>query len=163
MISEKQRKAAFLIIYCDKFGDSDSERFLIATRWSGTYGFIGGEINQNEKVKDGLIRECIEEIGIDFKKRRDDFVKLNSHINEQKNMKFYTYILKVSSEDIKKIWNEWRLNGEFAEYEISGLSLMRTDKKIMQNFLKNNFAGSSKKDLIDFLKTLNSEFNVDFI
>lgn len=78
-------------------------------------------------------------------------------------MKFYTYILKVSAEDIKKIWNEWRLNGEFAEYEISGLSLMRTDQKIMENFLKNNFAGSSKKDLIDFLKTFNSKSNVDFI
>lgn len=150
MVMEK-RNAAFLIIYCDHFGDSKSERFLVATRWSGTYGFIGGEIKPKEEIISGLIRECIEEIGVDLTKKKNDFFKLNNSYNEKKNMEFHTYILKLEEKEIKKIWNEWRLNGEYAEYEISGLSLMRTDDAIINNFMENNFAGNSKKDLIDFI------------
>ena len=70
-------------------------------------------------------------------------------------MEFHTYLLKLEEEEIKKIWNEWRLNGEYAEYEISGLSLMRTDDTIMNNFMENNFAGNSKKDLIDLIDFIN--------
>ena len=153
MITNK-RNAAFLIIYCNSFGDSKSERFLVATRWSGTYGFIGGEIKSDETIIDGLIRECIEEIGINLTENKNNFCKLNSYYNKNKNMEFHTYTLKLDEAEIKKIWSEWRLNGQHAEYEISGLSLMRTDDTIIDNFMKNNFAGNSKKDLIDFIDFL---------
>lgn len=147
-----KRKAVFLIFHCDAFGDSPSFRFLIATRWSGSFGFIGGCVNEGEDLTETLVRECQEEIGYDISKEKNRLKFVNEVFYEEKNMSFVTYSLKLSEQEIKKALTGWLENGDFAEYEISGLSLIRADEKTMINFLKNNFAGTSKVDLLTFME-----------
>lgn len=150
--NNERRRAAFLILYCDPFGDSPKPRFLIATRWSGSYGFIGGVLNHGESIKNGIVRECIEEIGYDLSDKIFTLKTVNSVYYEQKNMEFTTVKLKLSEKEIKKIWSSWRENGDMAEHEISGLSLMRMDENIISTFLENKFAGTAGEDLKMFIK-----------
>lgn len=150
----KCRRAGFLILYCDPFGDSAEPRFLIATRWSGSYGFVGGVLNEGELLEFGIIRECQEEIGYDLSDKISEFEIVNSVYYEQKNMEFTTIKLKLSEKEIKKIWSSWRENGDMAEHEISGLSLMRMDEKIMSTFIENKFAGTAGEDLKMFIEQI---------
>lgn len=144
------KKAAFIILYSDGFQEEKC-RFLMSSRWNGTYGFIGGIAENEENYTECLQREVKEEIGFNILKYKSDIKLLNESYSEKKQMTIKTFLLKVNKEEIKKIMSTWFVNGSNAEYEIQGLCAINGNSKTINTFLENKFAGTTKEDLLLFL------------
>ena len=64
----------------------------------GKYALPGGHVEKNEEIRDALIREAHEEIGINIDKKDVIFYKvLNRKINDVKEYEYIDFVFKVSN------------------------------------------------------------------
>lgn len=99
----KLLESAGALIYC-----RDTKRYLFVLRsgnsYAGSWGLVGGKINFNESVYDGLIREIHEEIGVDLSDNK--IVPLEKFTSDDNAFIFHTFFICVDSEFIPVLNNE---------------------------------------------------------
>jgi 8-oxo-dGTP pyrophosphatase MutT (NUDIX family) len=84
------------------FYSLSTKRFLFLlrnnTRTKNTWGLVGGKINSNENIADGLQRECLEEIGNIPQILKQ--IPLETFTSMDEEFKYYSFIFVVANEFI---------------------------------------------------------------
>lgn len=120
-IDKKEMLTAFVlpIVYCRFPEFTKSNRafrmFIMMLRYDNSIGLIGGRINKNETILDGLKREALEESFIDLSLVEDNLIKVKEFEEENNNYKikshFYCIDMGVLEvEEIKKIVSKANLS-----------------------------------------------------
>lgn len=90
------------------FYAANTNRFLFllraGTKYAGTWGTIGGKINFDESIIEGLKREITEEIS--FLPIITKYIPLESFTSHDQNFQYNTYICIVESEFIPTLNHE---------------------------------------------------------
>ncbi len=121
-IIKKENK--FLII--KRISDDTSE--------SGFWEFPSGKVEFGESINEGLLRELLEEVGIDFSKIEKRLIGTSEYIIEKKNQKRYTVQLNYLIEVKKEL--KIKISGEHTEFAWVNKEDKRIDaflKEIIKN------------------------------
>jgi U8 snoRNA-decapping enzyme len=175
-INKNKDNAVFLAIYVkdiapwkyfkDDIKHTRCPAVIMVDRWDGRMGFPGGGIKDNESLLEALKREIKEEIGISV--RLDKVHPIASHewkivthfygleVNELEFLHIYYHILNNFSRSILLHAYE---EGDESRFmcETTGIKIVpiiEHNKKGINKFLENSFAGATKQDLEIFLKEI---------
>lgn len=165
-----KKDAVFLAIYVEEispwkyFKDEivkvKCPAVIMIDRWDGRMGFPGGTRKDGETLKQTLLREIKEEIGITVK--QDKVHPIASHeskicthlyglkVLEIEFLHIYYHILNNFSRSILLHAYEEGDESHFIS-EITGIKivpLIQHEGKGMNHFINNHFAGSGKEDLL---------------
>ena len=155
MIEDNKLQCVFILIYC-KDGkphkqDGTIPIILTINRHDGYIGFVGGKVEKNETLLEGLYREVKEEIGysIDI----NNVKPLATYTDENSNIHSFKYL--VDYETIKNITKDIMLSEHYG-IEITGFSLNHIkeyqDSKGIKQLLKQNWTATSKLELNQLIK-----------
>jgi len=173
-LSPAKKNAVFLVIYVKdiapwKYFKDDIKKMrcpamIMIDRWDGRMGFPGGIMEKGEEILDALKREINEEIGI--RVSEDKVHPISSHewkiathfygleVNELEFLNIYYHILNNFSRSILlhayEEGDESRFMSETTGIKI--VPIIEHNKKGINKFLENSFAGATKQDLEIFLK-----------
>ena len=90
------------------FLSKSTKRFLLLQKASGkkegVWGLVGGKVNPNESIWQGLQREVVEEIG--FFPETIKSIPLEMFVSDDDNFNFQTYVCIVEEEFIPKLSDE---------------------------------------------------------
>jgi 8-oxo-dGTP diphosphatase len=78
------------------------------SRHAGSWGIVGGKIETNETVIQGLVREIQEEIGVDYTNHK--FIPLETFTADNRKFVYYTFLVSTVEEFVPT------LNGEHRGY-----------------------------------------------
>lgn len=105
-MDDRPLKGAGALIYC-----RTTHRYLFLLRngrQSGSWGLVGGKIEPNESIVNGLMREMIEELGGFIKDAK--LIPIEKFTSDSNNFEYHTYVIKVDAEFVPE------LNGEHRGY-----------------------------------------------
>jgi 8-oxo-dGTP pyrophosphatase MutT (NUDIX family) len=92
------------LIYC-----KSTHRYLFLLRngtHSGSWGLVGGKVNHNETVVQGLKREIAEELGGVISDAK--MIPIEKFTSENHHFEYHTYVIKVDEEFSPSLNNEHR-------------------------------------------------------
>ena len=134
---------------------------LMTLRFDGTFGFPGGYIESKESIEEGLCREVREEIGLDsaafggLSPQDEICAHLVTNRFQGKDLCLHFFIKEISEELFTQ--TEKHIF-EADEYGLETLGVTRVPLYTMSQergfpaFLKNNFVGHSKEQLMKGLE-----------
>jgi len=174
-LNPKKKNTAFLAIFVRQMSPwryfKDQEHIkcpavIMIDRWDGRMGFPGGTLEADENLKEGLIREIKEEIGLKIKPQKLIPVvshewKITSHLFameliEVEFLYIYYHILNNFSRSILLHAHEEVDDSHFLS-EITGIKIvpiLNHDGKGIDRFLQNGFAGCGREDLEILIKEI---------
>jgi 8-oxo-dGTP pyrophosphatase MutT (NUDIX family) len=76
------------------------------SKHSGSWGIVGGKIDDGETVIQGLVREIQEEIGINYANRK--FIPLETFTADNRKFVYYTFLISVNEEFVPHLNDEHR-------------------------------------------------------
>lgn len=159
----KYREAAHVMFFARtnrKLWDSLPYRAFINMhlRFDGRLGFPGGLIDKGENVEEALNREVAEEMG-EGNPRLESSDWVHSYYSHHEKILLHFYTKEVNEEDFFEI-EKRGLSAK--EYGVEILGLMRVPLYTRERndgglpmFLKNNFAGNARENLIESLVRFN--------
>lgn len=96
--------SAGALIYCKA-----THRYLFLLRngkQSGSWGLVGGKIEQGETIVEGLTREMVEELGGFVKGAK--LIPIEKFTSDSNNFEYHTYVIKVDEEFVPELNKEHR-------------------------------------------------------
>lgn len=129
---------------------------LMVQRWDGLQGFVGGEVEEGESLKDTVERECLEEIGFML---NDSELKSAKIISSHQTEKQVTHLMTLSiSPELMEEAVKGSKNAKHFMSEIVAVMPIHfinyPHKKAFDNFVKNNFASTVKEEMSDLISAL---------
>jgi 8-oxo-dGTP pyrophosphatase MutT (NUDIX family) len=76
------------------------------SRYSGSWGIVGGKVETNETVIQGLVREIQEEIGVDYTNHK--FIPLETFTADNRKFVYYTFLVSTVDEFVPTLNSEHR-------------------------------------------------------
>lgn len=76
------------------------------SRHSGSWGIVGGKVEADETVIQGLVREIREEIGVDYTKKK--FIPLETFTADNRKFVYYTFLVDCGEEFVPVLNDEHR-------------------------------------------------------
>ena len=76
------------------------------SKHSGSWGIVGGKIDDGETVIQGLVREIQEEIGVNYTNRK--FIPLETFTADNRKFVYYTFLISVNEEFVPNLNDEHR-------------------------------------------------------
>lgn len=173
-INTAKKNAVFLAIYVEDFApwkyfkdqmqDLRCPGVIMLDRWDGRSGFPGGTLESDESLIDALMREVKEEIGINIRPNKVHGIashewKIVTHlyglkVTEMEFFHLFYHILNNFSRSILLHSYEEPDESHFMS-EITGIKivpLVEHHGKGINKFLDNSFAGTSREDLLIFMR-----------
>ena len=118
----------------------------LVMRWDGSFGFVGGKVDEGETLTQGVIREVMEEVGTQIKE--EQLTLLCSH--EMKDGDFHQhthlYLCKVTPCDIYAI-QKGSTKSLHGAVEASGFNVVHMVNGAYENLRKLPWAGTAKEEL----------------
>lgn len=139
--------SAGVVIYRMENGDP---KYLILQHERGHWDFVKGNLEKNEKIRDTMIREAMEETGIQDLKFYDDFEKKISYFYRRSGKTVYKEVVfglaetqteqvKISYEHVAYRWVNYKEALKTLSFENSIKTIKKAHKRIMKK---------QKKDII---------------
>ena len=170
------KNASFVAIYARDFQpflsadvpDSVKVRkcsvILMLNRWDGSIGFVGGNVDGNETLIDGAIRESNEEINLKLTySMLEPIVSHDFFINNEKTRTSHLFASEVSISRFLEIEADVRKGRDFGS-EIMGSVMVLVDDfgngKGFPTFLNSPMAPSVKEELIELISQKSLARNV---
>lgn len=75
-------------------------------RYAGSWGIVGGKIENNETVIQSLVREIHEEVGENYKDRK--FIPLETFTADNRKFVYYTFLVGIEQEFVPQLNSEHR-------------------------------------------------------
>jgi len=76
------------------------------SKHSGSWGIVGGKIDDGETVIQGLVREIQEEIGVNYANRK--FIPLETFTADNRKFVYYTFLISINEEFVPQLNDEHR-------------------------------------------------------
>jgi len=76
------------------------------SRYSGSWGIVGGKIESDETVVQALVREIQEEIGVNYANGK--FIPLETFTADNRKFVYYTFLINVEEEFVPVLNSEHR-------------------------------------------------------
>lgn len=93
------------LIYCSR-----THRYLFllrtGTKHGGSWGLVGGKIEEGETVRQALLREIVEEIGPVLQDPK--FIPIEKFTSDNKNFIYHTFLITVDEEFVPILNHEHR-------------------------------------------------------
>jgi 8-oxo-dGTP pyrophosphatase MutT (NUDIX family) len=123
-------------------------------RTDGSFGFVGGRVDEGETLEQALVREVLEEVGYQISLSK--IVPLTSHTIKGGSSTLHThhYTCHVPTHELLRLQNN-QAKGELHNREVAGFCIVPTIPASVDNLLKLPFAGTAKEELIYLLKYIN--------
>jgi len=87
-----------------------TKRFLFllrnGSRFSGSWGLVGGKLNKGELITEGLYREITEEISFDFSNHKT--IPIETFTSDNLKFVYYTFLITVEDEFVPVLNEEHR-------------------------------------------------------
>ena len=87
---------------------TSTNRYLFLLRsdasYPNTWGIVGGKVEKNETITQGLIREIREELGGEI--RGAEIIPIEEFISENKRFTYHTFLIKVEEEFVPELNKE---------------------------------------------------------
>lgn len=129
---------------------------LMLQRWDGMKGFVGGEVEAGETLKEAVGRECLEEIGLTLNEAEIAAARLVS--SHQTNSRVtHLMAVEVSSERMVEAVKGAAGAEHFMSETVSVMPvhfINYSHKKAFDNFIQNNFASTVKEEIADLINAL---------
>lgn len=129
---------------------------LMLQRWDGVKGFVGGEVEAGESLKEAVVRECQEEIGLVLNASEIAAARLVS--SHQTNSRVtHLMAVEVSSERMVEAVKGAAGAEHFMSETVSVMPvhfINYSHKKAFDNFIQNNFASTVKEEIADLINAL---------
>jgi 8-oxo-dGTP pyrophosphatase MutT (NUDIX family) len=97
--------SAGVLIFC-----RTTKRYMLVLRnghsHDGTWGLVGGKIEENESMIDGLQREIFEEIGMNFSDKK--LIPVEKFTSDSGHFTYHTYIAVIDEEFVPIMNSEHR-------------------------------------------------------
>lgn len=77
-----------------------------ATKYSGSWGLVGGKVENGERVIEALYREAQEEVGVNLSDRKS--IPLETFTSDNGNFLYHTFVISVEDEFVPKLNSEHR-------------------------------------------------------
>ena len=74
------------------------------SRYSGTWGLVGGKVEFGESILEGLVREIKEELGGEIKGAK--IISIEKFTSNNKKFAYHTFLIKVDEEFIPSLNSE---------------------------------------------------------
>lgn len=104
-VDDRPLIGAGALIYCKA-----THRYLFLLRSNGTHagswGLVGGKIEQGENIVTGLTREIAEELGGVIKDAK--LIPIEKFTSETNKFEYHTYVIKVDEEFVPELNREHR-------------------------------------------------------
>lgn len=129
---------------------------LMLQRWDGVKGFVGGEVEYGESLKEAVSRECIEEIGFVLSASEIEEAKLVSS-HDMKKRVTHLMVVQVSPERMVDAVKGAHNAEHFMSETVAVMPVQFMNyphKKAFDNFIKNNFASTVKEEISDLISEL---------
>lgn len=123
MVDIHLNEGAGAFIFCTK-----TKRYLFLlrsdTKYEGTWGLVGGKLEEGETTVDGLKREMFEELGMEVKYNK--IIPIEQFNSEDAKFIYHTFLLTVDEEFIPNLNEEhngyaWTPMGHFPKPMHPGL------------------------------------------
>ncbi len=132
--------SAGVVIYRMENGDP---KYLILQHERGHWDFVKGNLEKNEKIRDTMIREAMEETGIQDLKFYDDFEKKISYFYRRSGKTVYKEVVfglaetqteqvKISYEHVAYRWVNYKEALKTLSFENSIKTIKKAHKRIMK-------------------------------
>jgi len=151
------RAAAFVFIYArttEKLWDQWPQKALVSMhlRFDGKIGFPGGMIEPGENMEVGVNRELKEELGSELQLKDTDW--MFAHYSKNHSIVCHFYTKEVSVESFVAIEKTGLSAKEFGIEVLGSVRVPLYQRKRnggLPQFLKNNFAGNAREQLLKCL------------
>jgi 8-oxo-dGTP pyrophosphatase MutT (NUDIX family) len=104
-MGDSNLSSAGALIYC-----TSTHRYLFllrnGSRHGSCWGLVGGKVEDNETVIEGLNREITEEIGLDLSQNK--FIPVEKFTSENSKFNYHTFVISVEEEFVPKLNSEHR-------------------------------------------------------
>lgn len=127
---------------------------LMQLRGDGKIGFAGGKVEKGESLITALKRESYEEYALDIDEEMLMKIKpLSTYANEKSNI--HSFMIELDYDTIK-LFQENASKSKHFLAEVQGYNLPQIvdycNGKGIKEYLKNNFSGTAKQELLDLLE-----------
>lgn len=129
---------------------------LMLQRWDGVKGFVGGEVEAGESLKEAVVRECQEEIGLVLNASEIAAARLVSS-HQMKSRVTHLMVVEVSPERMVEAVKGAADAEHFMSETVSVMPvhfINYSHKKAFDNFIQNNFASTVKEEIADLINAL---------
>ena len=129
---------------------------LMLQRWDGVKGFVGGEVEAGESLKEAVVRECQEEIGLVLNASEIAAARLVSS-HQMKSRVTHLMVVEVSPERMVEAVKGAADAEHFMSETVSVMPVQFMNyphKKAFDNFIQNKFASTVKEEIADLIDAL---------
>ncbi|MGL6099449.1 MAG: NUDIX domain-containing protein [Fusobacteriaceae bacterium] len=142
-----KKNGVFVVLYSDNYGEREYDAKVIMTmRWNNNRGFLGGNVDEGETLREALNREVMEEGNFDISGKNVDW--LSSY--ELSGFGVHSYVCKITPSEMEYIRRNYVDSGHTEE--VSGILLTNLQTgDVNSNLLRCSFEATCKNELIDFM------------
>jgi 8-oxo-dGTP pyrophosphatase MutT (NUDIX family) len=105
MSTDKVKQATGALIYSQK-----TKRYLFllrdGLRYAGTWGIVGGKVEENERIVEALYREITEELSVDLSHNK--IIPIETFTSDNRMFVYYTFLILVDDEFVPRLNHEHR-------------------------------------------------------
>jgi ADP-ribose pyrophosphatase YjhB (NUDIX family) len=118
----------------------------VMVRWDGSYGFVGGKVDDGESLIEAAIRECMEEVGHQPDASQLTLVCSHSMVDGAFEQNTHLYICKVSADELYDIRSK-SVCSQHARVESAGFAAVHMTSTAPETLKKACWAGTALSEL----------------